>query len=278
MKRLFLFAAYSKSSLSPALQFYIKTLSTVGDIVFYADNELNGDDREFLKQYTLYHDGHKHGEYDFGSYKRAYKWAFSNLKIENYHLIYFVNDSVYGPLTRPGENADALMENELQRMERLNVPAFAMVMNPHRGTPHLETWFVGMRREVCDTGWFGIFLDGVVAQKDKATLCILYETGLSRLLEAHSIPFDAPFHITGRGIYNNVESNFKMGLRFIKKNSFIRHEGSLGRQLKNVTDSLSADWQELIYNAYPTNLLTGSRMTITARYIKYLIKKLFKKT
>ena len=50
-----------------------------------------------VKDYTIKAIGERHGEYDFGSYKRGYIYAKENNILENYDYLILCNDSVYGP-------------------------------------------------------------------------------------------------------------------------------------------------------------------------------------
>ena len=78
-KRLFLFAAYDANGIiDDALMFYIKKLSQCGDIIFCMDADCKGTELNRIKKYTIARMGRRHGEYDFGSYKRAYEYAKKN--------------------------------------------------------------------------------------------------------------------------------------------------------------------------------------------------------
>ena len=78
LKRLFLFAAFDKDNIvDDTLIYYIKALSKFGDIVFVMDNNLSTAEIQKISKIpnVLYTNATKHGEYDFGSYKRGYIWA-----------------------------------------------------------------------------------------------------------------------------------------------------------------------------------------------------------
>ena len=98
-KRLFLFAGYdSNSIIDDALIYYVSQLSHYGDVVVCMDNDCKKSEIEKLKPYTIFVSAKKHGEYDFGSYKRAYLYAYENDLLKNYDYVYLVNDSVFGPM------------------------------------------------------------------------------------------------------------------------------------------------------------------------------------
>ena len=119
-RRLFLFAAYDAAGqVGASLLWYVKSLSENGDVVFVADSDFEEQQIALLKPYVLHTEAKRHGEYDFGSYKRAFKWAQDNCCLNEYDYIYMVNDSVYGPLydIRP----------YLENMEGLGTDAFGLV-------------------------------------------------------------------------------------------------------------------------------------------------------
>ena len=180
-KRLFLFAAYDKSGvIDSSLIYYIKTLSKFGDIVFFMDSDTNANELEKLKSYTIYADGIRHGEYDFGSYKRAYQWAKANIDTSKYDYIYLVNDSVYGPLYD--------MDRYFHAMENSGHDAFGLVKNPHKEHPHIQSWFVGLTQDVFSSDWFDHFIQQVTKLANKGEITHLYEHGLSeKIVKAISI-------------------------------------------------------------------------------------------
>lgn len=275
-RRLFLFAAYDPMGMvGEALLWQLSALKNHGDIVFFADCELQYSEIDKLSGMVLYAGACPHGEYDFGSYKRAWNWARENLALNEYDFLYLVNDSVFGPFED--------MDESLSKMETLSVPAFALVLNPHRKHPHLQTWFAGFEKKVFTQAWFNEFLLSVQLEKSKEEVCRKYETGLTLSLQRHGIHYDALFKFSGKTIYNSPDTLFHYGLPFIKKSSFTRHNGSLGHKLKYVFDRLPSECREIILkdaarlygSDYMDNLLTANPFRIAGRYIEYLYRKIF---
>lgn len=275
MKRLFLFAAYEEAGVvGESLIWYVRNLSKAGDVVLVADSDIGPNELNALAPYCLYAQAERHEEYDFGSYKRAYAWAAANLDMVSYDYIYLVNDSVYGPLFD--------LNPYFQKMEAMSVPAFALVLNPHKRHPHMQSWFVGLDRNVFMQPWFADFLASVKKEANKNDICVIYETGLTQLIEAHGLPYKGLYEVSGKKIYNAVRTLYDAGLPFVKKSAFTRHNGSLGCQLKYVIDRLDAETKSAVLNdarrvygsEYVDGLLTSSRLTVTFRYLGYLLKKL----
>ena len=121
----------------------------------------------------------RHGEYDFGSYKRAYIWSTENLNLADYDFIYMINDSVYGPLYD--------LTPYLKRLESSQSDAFGLVKNPHRKHPHIQSWFIGLRPTAFTAKWFDTFMHGITKQKSKGLITREYEQGLTKLIMQHNL-------------------------------------------------------------------------------------------
>ena len=275
-KRLFLFAAYDKSGvIDSSLIYYIKTLSKFGDIVFFMDSDTNANELEKLKSYTIYADGIRHGEYDFGSYKRAYQWAKANIDTSKYDYIYLVNDSVYGPLYD--------MDRYFRAMEGSGHDAFGLVKNPHKEHPHIQSWFVGLTQDVFSSDWFDHFIQQVTKLANKGEITHLYEHGLSRKIVENGYTWDCLYSVPGRGIYNKVKRLYLSGVPFIKRVAFTRNHGALGGQIKYILNHISMDASDAIKNSaerlYGTGyikwLLTKNPLKIIYRNIKHALHKIF---
>lgn len=275
-RRLFLFAGYdADGQAGTSLLWYLRALSENGDVIFVADSDFDEPQISLLKPYVLHVEASRHGEYDFGSYKRAFKWAQDNCSLDSYDYVYMVNDSVYGPLydIRP----------YLEKMEGLGKEAFGLVYNPHRRTPHLQSWFVGMSGLVYGSQWFSDFIYSVTAEGSKEDVCVKYETGFTELLSSNSIDTAALFYVGGKNVYNSVYKLYKNGLPFVKKAAFIRHNGCLGGKVSRIMKSIDSQCRDAILSdatrlygaAYMDEFLTGNPFVIAARYVSYLWSKIF---
>lgn len=276
MKRLFLFAGYDADGVvGPSLIYYVSSLAKYGDVIVVMDSNCSPEEIGKFSGLAIHSEAVRHREYDFGSYKRAFRWAEASLSMEKYDILYLVNDSVFGPLCD--------LDGYFGRMEAMGKDAFSFVINPHHGDPHLQSWFVGLRRDVFLSEWFHDFIMGVTLQESKAMVCVLYETGLTRLLVRHGVTFGALYKANGKKIYRNVKGLFRKGLPFIKKSSFIRHGGNLGASVKYVLDHVDANVREVILDdasrlwgkEYIMSFLTYDPFRIFARTVNYAFVKFF---
>lgn len=274
-KRLFLFAGYDKNGkIDSALIYYVRALNNLGDVVVFMDSDCPKSELKKLDKITLYAHGVRHGEYDFGSYKRAYIWATENLNLADYDFVYMVNDSVYGPLYD--------ITPYLERMENIGTDAFGMVKNPKPDHPHIQSWFIGLRPSVFLTDWYDNFIRAVKKLESKGLITREYEHGLSRAITAHNLTWACLYTVKNRGIYNHVKKLYRARMPFIKKLSFTRHNGSLGRQILYVLNHIDDDARIAITlsvrqqygTKYTKWLLTKNPIKIMFRHIKHTTKKL----
>lgn len=224
MKRLFLFAGYDRDGIvDDSLLWYLKSLSGLGDIVFVMDNDATDVEIEKVRQIpnVLYANAVRHGEYDFGSYKRAYIWARDNKLLEKYDWVYLVNDSVYGPLHS--------LEPLLLRLESNGAELTGMAEYQDCNTPtHIQSWFVGLNQKIVCTELFDSFIQSVSKENSKANIINKYEVCLSRRLLRSGFSMYAI-------MYNNSETKHVMydcptqalnsGVPFIKKRAISILEG-----------------------------------------------------
>lgn len=274
-KRLFLFAGYDKNGIIDAsLVMYITALSKLGDVVVCMDSDCPKSELNKLKKITIHAMATRHSEYDFGSYKRAYNWAQENLEIAEYEFVYLINDSVYGPLFD--------LNPYLNTMESQNLDAFGLVKNPHKRSPHIQSWFIGMRAPVFTSKWFNDLLQSVRHHDNKGMITALYEHGFTKRLIENNMSWDALYSAPGRSIYNRVKYFYKRKMPFIKKMAFSRHYGALGRQLlyvlnhipKSVRTPIMDNANRVYGKQYVSKMLTHNPFTIMCRNIRYVIHKL----
>lgn len=284
-RRLFLFGAFDTRNyiqhkadepvVDDSLIVYVQTLSKLGDVVLYMDNNISKEELDKLKPFTLYAGGNAHGEYDFGSYKRAYMWAHDNLVMSDYDWVYLANDSMYAPL-HP-------LKPVLEKLESKKTDATGIVFNSHKQKPHLQSWFLGMSPKVFLSPDFNSFITSVEKQTNKGLVTYLYEQGFTRMLNKNHWSFSYLYSVHGHAIYNNIKKLFNRGLPFMKKTAFARHMGSLGNQVLYVMNHIDsklkniiiADAKRVYCDKDIDKILTRNIFKIIYRRIRYVLRKLF---
>lgn len=274
LRRLFLFAAYdAQAEVSETDLYYLKALNPYGDIRFVADNALDASQQAKLAGVVSSLRAERHGEYDFGSYKRALEGA----DLAAYDAVYLLNDSVVGPLNDLGY--------QLGRLERSGADAFGLAWHPSRHGSHLQSWFIGLTPKVFRSEWFQGFMHSVHHVPDKNAVCELYETGLTRLLLQQGMSIYAPFSLKGKSVYSQPLKLFKQGFPFVKKASFTRHGGNMGARLYQVMDGMDpvlrqavvADFDRLHGAGAMHHLLSRNPFRMLGRYLNYIFHKIQRK-
>lgn len=183
MKRLCVFAHWDRDNIiEDYVIYYLKALKEVcSTIIFVSDtNSTDTSKLEGIADFCLIQ---KHGEYDFGSYKRGFFYALeNNLEFEE---LLFVNDSCYGPFfpLKPifdkmaNKNCDfwGLTRNKYGLCEEENY-----LCPPVQ--PHIQSYFLLLKPQVFNSSVFMEFMKNITKEESKGEIIKKYEIGLSQLL------------------------------------------------------------------------------------------------
>ena len=270
MKRLFLFAFYDPQGVvGEAALRYLAALRTLGDIVLATDCDLQPGEAEKLAPLVVSYEAARHGEYDFGSYKRGFEILkaeglsnyeeiiFADRKIKSHNLAVNLKNchSVVLFAATLGPAVDKL----IQKTSRIN--AAKAVMLQAAGAMYIERY--------CD------LLQDFFREEE-------VKDGLVRLLEAHRASYAGLWELRGKAIYNAVGRLSRQGFPFLKKSAFTRHGGSLGPAVAQalakadpaMADALTADLDRLYGEEYRRAFLGASPLRAFGRYLRYLSSKL----
>ncbi len=276
-KRLFIFAGYDADGIiDDALIYYVSQLKKFGDIVLCMDCDAPKSETDKIKKHCLHVIATRHGEYDFGSYKRAYIFARDNDILKNYDEVYLVNDSVFGPTLD--------MSKTFDKMESTKFDATGLIVSTHRTHSYMESWFVRLNNKIATSDWFNEFITSVAKQPTKNRVTVKYEHGLSRTIKNNKCSWVGIYTIWGRTTYNYPKFLFNRGCPFIKRASFTRHNGAIGNQIKYIlehcdthaTNAIMKTANRIYGTEYMNWLLTSNPLKICARKIKYAKQKIFR--
>ncbi len=274
-KRLFLFAGYDPNGIiDDALIYYMRELSAIGDIVICIDSNCSKSEINKLKKYTLNAIAMRHSEYDFGSYKRCFQYAYDNKLLKKYDFVYLVNDSVFGPIFN--------IKNTIEKLEKIPTDAAGLVVAKHKTHSYMESWFVRLNKKIFLSSWFKDFMSNIEHQEYKYLITVKYEHGLSNLIQNNNCSWSGLYEFYGRFTYNNPKKLFKLGCPFIKKASFTRHNGALGNQIKYIlnhadkkaAESIITTTNRIYGEKYMNWFLTDNPLKIFIRKTKYALTKI----
>lgn len=213
-KRLFLFAGYDKDGIiDDTLVYYLDALSKLGDIVLVMDCEVKDVSKLKNIKNLLHFETLHHGEYDFGSYKRGFMWAFEKKILNKYDWLYLVNDSVYGPLF---DVEPCLKELESRKADLIGLVDFFDKYTPK----HVQSWFVGMSKKIATSSILYDFMQSIKQRKNKSEIVCKYEVGLSRMLLQNGFKMSTLFTQDGHDnhpVYDTPKTILENFIPFVKK-------------------------------------------------------------
>ncbi len=260
-KRLFLFAGYDRNGIIDcSLVYYIQSLSKIGDVIVVMDCDCSENEISKLSKHCINISASRHGEYDFGSYKRAYQYSKDNNLLNNYDYVYMVNDSVYGPLSIND------FQNALIKLENSGADFIGMVSNEDVKYPkHIQSWFVGFSKKIVKNKNFDKFMLSITKENNKSDIVRKYEIGLSLLMSQISaksfVLYEQNNHICNT-VWTKPWVLIKQGIPFIKK-SAIQHCFSYGFL------------QKVLQNDTILHEIKTKNTFIRPRPIKHILTKIF---
>lgn len=174
-RRIAVFASFSDDGMLPAQVIpYLEGLKQVTSaIVVVCDNDLLPSEKEKLSQFATHVITGRHGEYDFGSYKRGVDWARLFGLLDNADDLILCNDSCFGPI-RSFEPMFEVMEARHHD--------FWGVTDSHEISYHLQSYFLCFSQGVFQSSAFAEFLAGVTKQPNVQEVIKKYELGLTKIL------------------------------------------------------------------------------------------------
>lgn len=175
--RVAVFASYSPDGiLPPQVAPYLEGLQPLTNaIVVVCDNDLLPAEEEKLRRLATHVITGRHGEYDFGSYKRGVAWARENGLLEEADDLILCNDSCYGPVKS--------FEPMFAEMEANEFDFWGATDSNEIGY-HVQSYFVVLTRKVFTSASFAAFISGITKQGHVQQVINKYEVGLTKVLKA----------------------------------------------------------------------------------------------
>ena len=179
------FAGYNgDGTIHPYVITYLKGLKEVSDgVVYVADSTLNPEEEKKLKDLTIHYENVRHEEYDWGSYKRGFNWLKDNGYLDKADEVIFANDSCYAPITG--------FKPMFETMDRRKDLDFWGALQNTRFTPHVQSYFMVLRKNVLQSRQFQHFINGVRHQPDSSLYITEYEVKLTPYLHDYGYKWDS---------------------------------------------------------------------------------------
>jgi hypothetical protein len=176
IKKIAVFASFSADGkIADYVLYYLKGLKKVCDaIIFVTDNPLFPEEINKIKNMVIYAEVARHGEYDFGSYKRGYLYALNNHLLDNAEELIFCNDSCYGPVYPFKKMFKAMSERKLD---------FWGVCANDEFQYHLQSYFLVFKKKVFNSTVFSDFILSIKKEANVSQVVIKYETRFTNILQ-----------------------------------------------------------------------------------------------
>ena len=170
-KYIAVFAHYDKHNIvDDYVLYYLKNLKLIADkIIFVSDNNLPEIEQNKLQNLCHKIIAEKHGEYDFGSYKRGLEEAYQYS--QDYDAIIIANDSCYGPI-KP-------LSNIFKTMEYSDCDFWGLTVNQEIYLPHLQSYFLVFNKKIINSEIFKNFFRKVKREDNKQNIIENYEIALT---------------------------------------------------------------------------------------------------
>lgn len=177
-RRIAVFASFTKEGkIEDYVIYYLNSLQKVVDsIVFVSDNEMEKGETDKLSGIVTVTICHRHGMYDFGSYRIGYFWALEHGLLDNADELMFVNDSCYGPVFP--------FETVFEKMDK-NACDFWGLTDSYEIMHHLQSFFLVFKRNVFMSVAFHNFVSGFIKQESYWDYVNLYERQFMNVLETN---------------------------------------------------------------------------------------------
>lgn len=185
MNNVAILAHYDKNNeIQNYVIYYIKELSKVTKtIIFVSDSDINDSELNKIRPYVTHAIVGKHGEYDFGSYKRGYFYAKEKNLLNECNELILANDSCYAPLFP--------FEEMFTKMSPQEVDFWGVTENDsEHKIKHVQSYFMVFKSQVFNSECFNNFMNSIKKEETKQAIIDNYEIGLSKLLLENHFKYD----------------------------------------------------------------------------------------
>lgn len=228
----------------------------VGELYFASDCDLADGELAKLPDAVKVVHATRHGEYDFGSWKRCFDAVDLRDRSDVDELI-LCNDSCYGPLS----GLDSLF-SEMQSRSC----DFWGVTQVRRYGGYYPSYFLAFRRPVLAWAGFLEFFQQIAAFTDKKEFCLKYEVGLTHALRDQGFKGDCFLreraHLSHSSAAALEADVFEDGMPFIRVMTARENPSGVAR----LGDKIQAACE---FTGYPLEMIQKHLERIAPGYLKF---------
>lgn len=238
MKRTIVFAYWDKDGIiDEYVLYYLEKLKQVSDdIIFSADCDIAETELEKLNTVTHLILNGRHGEYDFGSYKRGFLYAKENGLLDDAEELIFCNDSCFGPFYD--------FENYFNKIDRTKCDFWGMNYNK-QFQKHIGSFFLVFSKKVFESEAFISFINNIKRQERKEDVVLAYETAITQYLYQNGFKYDYCYQYPSSfRIYNTIFKEIeKRQYPFFKKSMLVNQfDFIIDWAIKNIQKDIKSDY------------------------------------
>lgn len=255
MKRLSIFVHHDKYNIiDDYVVYWLKTMNKLSDIIFVSNNDLQEQQIDKIKAFTIKNIVGNHGGVGARSISIAFSYAYDNKILQNYDWLFLIVDSFYGPFFD--------IEPFIKNKERKNNIAYSFtIVLPNTDDVRMQAPIIAIPKTIFLSNEFCELLSEWYNVRDKYTQIIKTEARLSQIikdkgykLEGFFDDIDPTLEIYNR--YEAVKSTFiemiKNGYPFIIRNLFTKNY----LYIENINEYLS------LYNIIPKECFDNMQKNI----------------
>lgn len=177
-------AMFSSNGKIEEYQLYLlKGLKEISDyLVIIADNPVCEEELHKLEGFCNAYQFIRHGEYDFGSYKRGYTYLMDNNILENDDNLLFINDSNYGPVYP--------FENVIDDFKSKQCDFYGLSVGRTKYHTSIQSFFYIFKQQVYISKVFDTFMQSVKKELSPAHVVCNYEFKFTKLLEDNGFKYE----------------------------------------------------------------------------------------
>ena len=157
----------------------------------------------------------KHGEYDFGSYKRGYEYLLKNNVLCNFDELIFANDSCYAPLFDFKDMFDVMSNKSVDFWGNS-----ANHNDKFDNIKHVQSYFIVFKPQVFNSDVFKNFIKSMKAETNKDDIIKKYECGLTDTLSKNHFHWDVYCKLSLK--YQDAHFFFFQELIKLDKSPFVK--------------------------------------------------------
>lgn len=187
MRTTVIFAHYDKNnSIQNYVIRYLAELKRYfSQIVFVSDSDVRVEELKKIENLVDITIVGRHGEYDFGSYKKGYLYLLDNNLLEGIEELAFVNDSCYAPI----EDFSCVFE-KMNNKKDIDFWGLTVGYTPTRQRHHIQSYFMIFKSQVFQSDAFKNFMLSIKKELNKREIVTKYEMELTSYLASNGFRWD----------------------------------------------------------------------------------------